>query len=702
MIAAGIELAQPNINLPGPGINLPGPPHGGGASLLSAQPAPKLGMFLSVLDGLLDQSEIVPPQGASARLGGMLALNTAGLSEARPGPLNTSASKEKSADRPTASTQLSASAAEGVRAGGHDSGHSVKSPLSASVPPAPASTEIPIDGRSTMNYSPPSAPTPTLLADRTPNLVHGSLQPTQLPGGDPGGSPTSATSNVGNVRVEYGNATSDRFTSASGSLGDLAFALHLNWQPLNSSLARLAGTASPSGHGALTVESIPLSRPNTETLPFDGASDQLQNLGANRSLGSTSSFLYSHSQVSSVNGVLLPEAPDETGRVNGVAGGPQTAQIAQRPVSEGASSDRPQAPIVASTKAFSGADRIQADRLKDDSPVAGPDSGKDDTKGSSPPETVNDESSILRDSGATTAWTVESSSNSGANSGANSRVGSPASTLLRNDIGGAHTIVGKAPNSSAANAVPGPDAPGPGRQTGALGEKSPDMKDTDREDKNSENPDSQSGSHTPAAAGPNLQNHLVSPERGRDHQAPQTSSPAPIQVTAPARNEAAGGTRTHNSAEQSQASGVSLETKQIPMQPLREITFHLSTDASRVDVQLAERAGKIQVAVRTADPDLTNSLQSNLGDLVGRLENQGFKTDSWIPATAQHGAEAGTTTPKEPSGFADSQGRGDQSAGGGQHSQQRSQQESDQRQQGRWKSQFDAVVSPFRLGASGT
>jgi hypothetical protein len=79
-----------------------------------------------------------------------------------------------------------------------------------------------------------------------------------------------------------------------------------------------------------------------------------------------------------------------------------------------------------------------------------------------------------------------------------------------------------------------------------------------------------------------------------------------------------------------------------PSQPIREISLRLATAAAaHVDVLVAERAGKVQVAVRTGDPDLTKSLQSNLGDLLGRLEEKGFKTEAWTPATVQRDAAAG-------------------------------------------------------------
>jgi hypothetical protein len=79
-------------------------------------------------------------------------------------------------------------------------------------------------------------------------------------------------------------------------------------------------------------------------------------------------------------------------------------------------------------------------------------------------------------------------------------------------------------------------------------------------------------------------------------------------------------------------------------QPMREISLQLADDASnQVDIQVLARAGKVEVAVRTADQELTKSLQTNLGELVGRMEERGYKTETWIPAAP---LRASTTVPE--------------------------------------------------------
>jgi hypothetical protein len=132
-------------------------------------------------------------------------------------------------------------------------------------------------------------------------------------------------------------------------------------------------------------------------------------------------------------------------------------------------------------------------------------------------------------------------------------------------------------------------------------------------------------------------------------------------------------------------------TSAVPSQPIRQISLRLAGAASaQVDVQVEERAGRVQVAVRTADPDLAKSLQINLGDLVGRLEEKGFKTEAWTPATAQPSGGA----VRETSTSANSQSHSDDSGfSAGQQDSQHGQRESNQRQPGRWKAQLNATLA---------
>lgn len=125
-------------------------------------------------------------------------------------------------------------------------------------------------------------------------------------------------------------------------------------------------------------------------------------------------------------------------------------------------------------------------------------------------------------------------------------------------------------------------------------------------------------------------------------------------------------------------------------QPMREINLRLEgDDATKVDVRLIERAGKVQIQVRTPDQELTKSLQGGLGDLVGRLENKGYKTEAWIPSLTRHVQPMAADHSHSSSG-------GDRNPGG---SSAREQQDRQQRQSsnGRkrpaWAAQFEESLS---------
>jgi hypothetical protein len=126
-------------------------------------------------------------------------------------------------------------------------------------------------------------------------------------------------------------------------------------------------------------------------------------------------------------------------------------------------------------------------------------------------------------------------------------------------------------------------------------------------------------------------------------------------------------------------------------QPARQISLKLiGDDSSKVTVDLSERAGKVQVSVRTADPELAKSLRGDLGDLVGRLESKGFKTEAWVPTASRHTPAAAP----EQSGSSNSQ-RDPRNSGSGTDQRQgrQGQNGSNQRQQARWMAQLNETLS---------
>jgi hypothetical protein len=124
--------------------------------------------------------------------------------------------------------------------------------------------------------------------------------------------------------------------------------------------------------------------------------------------------------------------------------------------------------------------------------------------------------------------------------------------------------------------------------------------------------------------------------------------------------------------------------------PFRQISLKLSTDDStRVNLDLIEKAGKVQVTVRTPDRELAKALQTDLGDLIGRLESKGFKTEGWIPAAVHQAAGPAQSTTSN-GGFGPPQ---HSSAGQGDGQQRHQQNGSNQRQQARWTAQMDETLS---------
>ena len=66
----------------------------------------------------------------------------------------------------------------------------------------------------------------------------------------------------------------------------------------------------------------------------------------------------------------------------------------------------------------------------------------------------------------------------------------------------------------------------------------------------------------------------------------------------------------------------------------KRISLHVSAPESdrRVAIDLVERSGRLHVAVRSGDGELTTSLRQELGDLVSRLEQSGYGAETWSPA----------------------------------------------------------------------
>jgi hypothetical protein len=75
-----------------------------------------------------------------------------------------------------------------------------------------------------------------------------------------------------------------------------------------------------------------------------------------------------------------------------------------------------------------------------------------------------------------------------------------------------------------------------------------------------------------------------------------------------------------------------MEEQPKAVEPLKSLSIQLPrSNSDRVEVRLTQQANEVHVAVRTADTALANGLREGLSDLVGQLQQTGFRTDTWRP-----------------------------------------------------------------------
>ena len=72
-----------------------------------------------------------------------------------------------------------------------------------------------------------------------------------------------------------------------------------------------------------------------------------------------------------------------------------------------------------------------------------------------------------------------------------------------------------------------------------------------------------------------------------------------------------------------------------PSAPIRELDIRLPGETQPVDVRVRERGGRLDISVRTSDADLAKQMQADLGDLIRKLESQGYN------ASARKGSHVG-------------------------------------------------------------
>jgi hypothetical protein len=73
--------------------------------------------------------------------------------------------------------------------------------------------------------------------------------------------------------------------------------------------------------------------------------------------------------------------------------------------------------------------------------------------------------------------------------------------------------------------------------------------------------------------------------------------------------------------------------------PLRDISLHVSQPGSeRVEVRVVQQAGEVRVAVRTGDSELASGLRQGVHELAGKLEDSGYRAETWRPASTSAAA----------------------------------------------------------------
>ncbi|MGB7762439.1 MAG: hypothetical protein WBL61_21575 [Bryobacteraceae bacterium] len=96
----------------------------------------------------------------------------------------------------------------------------------------------------------------------------------------------------------------------------------------------------------------------------------------------------------------------------------------------------------------------------------------------------------------------------------------------------------------------------------------------------------------------------------------------------------------------------------------REIQLELRDADARVNVRLVERAGSVQVEVRTPDSHLAGSLRDDLPALTARLEQTGLRAETWHDAPAAAAARIRMAEPASNGGFQSSPNQSRREGGG--------------------------------------
>lgn len=127
-----------------------------------------------------------------------------------------------------------------------------------------------------------------------------------------------------------------------------------------------------------------------------------------------------------------------------------------------------------------------------------------------------------------------------------------------------------------------------------------------------------------------------------------------------------------------------------PTAPMKDISVRVeSAKGENVDIRIVQRAGDLQIAVKSADGDITQGLRHGLSDLSNRLNASGYDAETWQPGqhttTAETAAKAGDSPHHPPSG--------DSQAHSGWSQQHRGQRDNNPSNRPRWIQELESKAS---------
>jgi hypothetical protein len=123
--------------------------------------------------------------------------------------------------------------------------------------------------------------------------------------------------------------------------------------------------------------------------------------------------------------------------------------------------------------------------------------------------------------------------------------------------------------------------------------------------------------------------------------APSTHSPAIAPAAAPVAQSTGNPVRTDLAPQVAPADrlaaaeAVSTPPPAAP-RPVNDLLLHVSSAGDNVAVRVSERAGQVQVIVRSPDGGLNHGLRAELPDLVHRLGSHGTVSEVWRPSESTH------------------------------------------------------------------